>query len=222
MTPQDIIQDVRDIIQDTDETNYRYANNVLLRFVNQTIKRMVSIRPDLFIRHADISTTPNQVEQIVPASLGSYRLVDIFRVAGADGKAIEEVDRPMFNRMDANWTADPPGVPTKFMRHPKNPNRYFLYPRPEPGIEVVAEYVTVPPNRQLGDTIITFAGSDMSTAYWSALVDGTVFLAESVDDEFVNNQRAKMFYDSFIAGLSIGVQSRALVDLDDATIPTQG
>jgi len=44
MTPNQIIAEVRNLIQDTRVT-YRYSDAVLLGFVNQTIKRMVLASP---------------------------------------------------------------------------------------------------------------------------------------------------------------------------------
>lgn len=215
MTPGAIITDVRDIIQDTDATNYRYDDSVLLRFVNQTIKRMVLLRPDLFIHFDEnIPTTPLQVEQQLFSDKNSFRLADIFRIK--NGSAVEEVDRLMFNRMDPDWVLDTAGQPRKFMRHPKNPNRFFLYPRPVVGVVLVGEYVKNPPTYIQTNALIDI----LPSSYFGTIVDGTVFIAESVDDEFVNNQRAKLFYDSFVAGLSVSVQSRSLVDLENATLST--
>jgi len=46
-------------------------------------------------------------------------------------------------------------------------------------------------------------------------VDGTVYLAESVDNEHVNSGRAKLFYDSFTQTLGVGLQSRQITDTEE-------
>ena len=208
MTPQDVITDVRRLIQDED-TPYRYSDTMLLGFVNQTIRRMIMLRPDLFTTVTTISTTPNVSEQALPST--AVRLVEIFRVQG--GTSIEEVDRDAFDRAYPQWTTDPAGIPTKYIRHPRNPRAYFLYPRPTSGIVLVGEYVVTPPAYIISDTI-----SALPDAYFPSLVDGTVFLAESVDNEHVNSGRAKLFYDSFTQSLGVDLQSRNLTDLENGGV----
>jgi hypothetical protein len=96
------------------------------------------------------------------------------------------------------------------MRHVRNPYRYFLYPAPTSGIELIAEYAKTPPNYGLNDTV-----ADLRDAYFPAVVEGTVFLAESVDDEHVNSGRAKLFQESFTQMLGVSLQSRVLTDTEE-------
>jgi hypothetical protein len=208
MTPQDVITEARVLLQDN-RVPFRYSDTVLTGFVNQTIRRMVMLRPDLFVAVVDISTTPNVAEQLLPPV--AVRLVEIFRVKG--GTSIEEVDRDVFDRSYPQWTTDPAGTPTKYIRHPRNPRAYFLYPRPAAGIVLVGEYVTTPPNYLIGQNI-----DALPDAYLPALIDGTVYLAESVDNEHVNSGRAKLFLDSFGQSLGISLQSRAYTDTESSGI----
>jgi hypothetical protein len=74
---------------------------------------------------------------------------------------------------------------------------------------LVAEYVQTPAAYTINQTINT-----LSDAYLPAIVDGVVFLAESVDDEHVNSGRAKMFQDSFNQVLAAGLQVRTITDTE--------
>lgn len=204
MTPSEVIGEVRRLVQDTKTPN-RYSDTVLLGFVNQTIRRMVMLRPDLFITQTDIPTTPNTVEQSLPAT--AVRLVEIFHVK--NGTSIEEVDRDQFDRAYPQWTTDSAGTPTKYMRHPRNPRAYFLYPRPSSGVVLVGEYVDTPQNYALSAPIAV-----LPDAYFPVLVDGTVYLAESIDNEHVNSGRAKLFQDSFVQALGVSLQSQAITDTE--------
>lgn len=205
MTPADVIVDVRQLIQDT-KVPYRYSDTVLLGFVNQTLKRMCVLRPDLFVTITSISTTPNTFVQTLPA--GAVRLVEIFAVQ--NGAAVDEVDRDEANRAYPTWTNATPGIPTKYMRHPRNPIQYFLSPAPTAGVVLIGEYVQSPASYGISATI-----ANLPDAYFSVLVDGTVFLAESIDNEHVNSGRAKLFMDSFIQTLGVSLQSRTVTDLED-------
>jgi len=210
MTPSEVIAEVRVLIQDTRVT-FRYSDTVLLGFVNQTIRRMVMLRPDLFTTVTDISTVADLTEQTLPAT--AVRLVDIFRVK--NGTSIEEVDRDQFDRAYPQWTTDAAGTPTKYMRHPRNPRAYFLYPRPTAGTVLVGEFVVTPTAYAISDPIAV-----LPDAYFGVLIDGTVYLAESIDNEHVNSGRAKLFFDSFVQALGVDLQSRAVIDSEGGVMRT--
>ena len=206
MTPADVITEVRRLVQDQ-LPPLRYSDAVLLGYVNQTLKRMAVIRPDLFSDIVDIPTVAGSAVQTLPAD--AIRLLDIFQVK--DGPAINEVDRETMNRNYPGWMTEEPGVPINFMRHVKNPDRFFLYPRPKAGVVLVGEYAASPPNYALSDAI-----SMISDTYFPVVVDGAVFLAESIDDEHVQSGRAKLFYDSFVQQLGTSLQSRKVTDAKSA------
>lgn len=207
MTPAGIIDDVRNLAQDT-LAPYRYSDTELLGYVNQTLKRMAALRPDLFTYFGDVSLTANTVVQDLPTD--AQRLIDLFWVK--DGNAITEVEREVLERSYPTWVTDPSDVPINYMRHPRTPTRFFVYPRPLSGTVVVAEYAVAPATYTINDTI------DLSEAYYSVIVDGVMFLVSSVDDEHVNSQRAKLFMDSFLSSLATNTQVRELVDNEDGLV----
>ena len=204
MKPSDIITEARALVQDS-RTPYRYSDTLMLGWVNQTLKRMVMLRPDLFSLIGDIPTTADTVLQSCPAD--SMRLVEVFQVK--NGNAITETNRESLDRIHPSWAGDASGNPVNFMRHVRNPNRFFVYPRPAAGVVLVAEYVQTPAAYTINQTI-----NMLSDAYLPAVVDGVVFLAESVDDENVNSGRAKMFQDSFNQVLAAGLQVRTITDTE--------
>lgn len=205
MTPNEVITEVRRLIQDT-KVPYRYSDAVMLGFVNQTFKKMVVLRPDLFAVIGDFATTAGSVLQDCPAD--STRLIEVFQVKG--GNAITEVTRRVLDQTSPSWVSDPPGAPVNFMRHVRNPNRFFVYPAPVAGTVLVGEYAQTPPDYTL-DQEVTFP----TDAYFPVVVDGTVFLAESIDNEHVNSNRAKLFQDAFVQALGVGLQSRTVTDTEE-------
>jgi hypothetical protein len=206
MTPNEVITEVRRIIQDTRDP-YRYSDAVLLGFVNQTLKRMVMLRPDLFAVIADFTTAAGTVLQNCPTD--STRLIEIFQVKG--GSAVTEVNRSTLDRTVPEWLNETPGQPVNFMRHVRNPNRFFVYPAPAIGVVLVGEYAQTPPDYTINQEV-TFP----TDTYFPAVIDGTVFLAESIDNEHVNSGRAKLFQDSFVQALGVSLQSRTITDTPSA------
>lgn len=204
MTPNEVITEVRRLIQDA-KIPYRYSDMVLLGFVNHTIRRMVILRPDLFSTIEDIPTIENLVLQTLPA--GAVRLVEIFRVK--NGSAITEVSRDTLDQSTPNWTTAIAGSPVNYVRHVRNPTRYYVYPPPARNVQLVGEYIKTPPTYTIDAPIIV-----LPDAYFPVLVDGTVFLAESTDNEHVTSGRAKLFLDSFVQSLGVSLQSRTITDTE--------
>jgi len=205
MTPQDVITEVRRLIQD-ESAPLRYSDAVLLGFVNETLKRMAVLRPDLFSYIGEIGTLADNPIQSCPAD--SVRLIEIFRVK--NGNAITEVSRDTLDQSTPGWVAETPGTPVNYVRHVRNPNKFFLYPPPVGGTILVAEYVQAPRTYGLSEAIDLLPDS-----YLPTVVDGTVYLAESIDNEHVNSGRAKLFFDSFTQTLGVGLQSRQITDTEE-------
>lgn len=210
MTPAEVITEVRNIVQDTRAT-YRYSDTLLLGFINTTLKRMAILRPDLFTVIGDIPITANTVVQDCPA--GAVRLVEIFQVKNGD--VITEVSREVLDQTYPEWRTESPGTPVNYMRHVRNPTQFFVVPRPVNSVVLIGEYVASPSTYELNETI------DLPDAYFPVLVDGTVFMAESVDNEHVNSGRAKLFQDSFTQLLGVGLQSRSVTDTEQGGLDPQ-
>jgi hypothetical protein len=205
MTPLDVINAARVAIQDTRVGFYRYSDTDMLTFVNQTLTRMAVLRPDLFSVIEEWALVPETVLQSCPAD--SQRLVEIFNVVGEN--AVQEVSRDVFDQNYPSWIKDGPGTPVNFMRHIRNPNKFFVYPRPSTCCKVLGEYVQIPPAYALEEEIQVLPAS-----YFAALVDGTVYVAESIDNEHVNSGRAKLAQEMFLQQLQVGLQTRLVTDTE--------
>lgn len=212
MTPADIIREARVLVNDTVSPE-RYSDSIMLAFVNQTLKRMSAFRPDLFLHLGEVDTVAGTVVQSMPSN--SIRLVDIFGVKGGD--AITEVERATYDRVYPGWRSQAAGTPKSFMRHARNPNMYFLSPRPQANIKLLAEYAMVPPTFAATATI-----TGLSNVYMPVLVDGVVYLAESIDDEHVNSGRAKLFLDAFVQGLGATLEARNITDSESINPAPRG
>lgn len=211
MTPSDIITECRRLLNDT-VIPYRYSDTMLLGYVNQILKRSAVLRPDLFGEVGDIAVTANTPLQELPA--GAHRLIDLFQVKGGD--TITEVDRETLSRHTPGWMTEI-GTPVNFVRHVRNPVRFFLYPAPDSSIVLVGEYAKSPDDLTIDEEIL-----QPPPSFFGALVDGVMFLASSVDDEHVNQGRTKIFLDSFTQQLGVSLQNRALTDTKQSGLKPSG
>jgi hypothetical protein len=212
MTPADVIGEARRLLQDQ-LAPYRYSDDDLVGFVNQTLRRMAILRPDLFGVIAEIPVSAESVIQSLPSD--ALRLIDVFQVK--DGVAVTEVDRETLTRSNPYWMAEPAGEPLNFMRHVKNPDRFFLYPRPATDTILVVEYAQSPPAYDFADTI-----ESPAEAFLPVIVDGVVFLAESIDNEYATSGRAKLFLEAFSQSLTMSLQSRVVTDTKAAGLQRRG
>jgi hypothetical protein len=209
MTPNDIIVDATRLIQDNQvlRTPDAYSAATMLGYVNQILKNVATVRPDLFITMADIPTVQDVVEQSMPVD--SMRLVNIFSVK--DTRAVTEVSREAMDRSYPAWRLDPPGVPVNYMRHVSNPNRYFLYPRPAAGVVLFGEYVKSPRAYGLNEVIET-----VPDGFQATIVLGVVMLVAGTENDSASSVRFTQYKDVYNKSLEDNMQSRVLTDTKTA------
>lgn len=207
MTLGEIIAEARILLQDTRSSLYRYSDADLLKFGNQTLKRMAVLRPDLFAYVGEISCTAGAVIQSAPSD--SLRLMEIFSVK--DGEAVRETNREVLDQTYPAWMNDTAGAAVNWMRHPRNNNKFFVYPKAPVGQVLIGEYAQTPPNYAAGDTIAL-----LPDAYYSVIIDGLVYVAESIDNEHVSTGRAQLFQKAFADGLAVNMEQRKVVDYEAA------
>ena len=206
-----IITTVRRIIQDETAT-YRYSDAFLLDLCNQGLKRIQLLRPDLFSYVSTVACTAGEVIQAAPSD--SLRIIEVYSIVGGTG--LVEADREVLDQTIPTWPNDTAGAAINWMRHVRNPNKFFIYPQAPVAQSLDIEYSQVPTTYD-GTTTVTL----LPDAYIPALVDVVVFLAESIDNEHVTNGRAKMYKDLFMAELGATTASLPVTDTDNAGQPIQ-
>jgi hypothetical protein len=208
-----VIVEVRQMLQDTNANValQRYSDAQLLGFANQALKRIAVLRPDLFAKVAEFTTTAGEVLQTAPSD--SIRIMEVFRVK--DGAAVRETNRLTLDQTYPDWANDDPGTCVNWMRHVRNNNRFFIYPKAPSSQVLIIEYSQAPKNYVAGETVAL-----LPDAYFPVVVDGTIFLAESIDNEHVNSNRAQLFQQSFMQALSTNFQARSVTDTEEAGLPT--
>lgn len=233
MIVQEVIERAKQSLQDSVflRAPDHYVEATLINYLNMTIRRMLMARPDLFTKIADgevgsparfIPTTGSIIQQLQPSggTINSYRLVDIFEVYenGTLRGIIEEVEYEQFGRADKSWAAQDPGVPVKFMRHPRSANMFFLYPRPKSDITLSLEYVEV----QKTYTLLNEQIDNLNNNYLPALVDGVVYHVLTIENSESSSEiginRANMYLKSFLDALGVSLSARAYTDNPDGSV----
>lgn len=205
MILSDVVTEVRRLAQDTntDTSLQRFSDAVLLSWANQTLKRMAILRPDLFSTIGEIPCTAGEVLQSAPSD--SIRLMEILRVK--NGRAVRETNRETLDQTYPSWPNDTAAACLNWMRHPRDQNKFFIYPKAPADQILIGEYAQSPEDYAAGDTVLL-----LPDAYFTTVVDGTMFLCQSVDDEHVLSQRATLFQQSFTNALQANLESRIVTD----------
>jgi len=209
-TPQDVITEVRASIQDN-KVQYRYDDPTILRAVNHCLKRIALSRPDLF---ALITTFTTAAGTIQTAPADSIRVIDV--LYEANGNSVNEVNQETMDLAMSAWQAGTTGPATDWMRHPRNPNQFIVYPPQAGGETMTIEYSQAPRLYALAETI-----DIISDAYFPVVVDCVVWWLESFDNESVANQRAQMFQQSWTQLLGITQQNKPVTDSPSGGQPPQ-
>lgn len=205
----DVILDARELVQDT-ATPYRYDDAFMTRKFNQVLRRAVIMRPDLFTEITTITCIAGSM-QSCPAN--SVRLMDV--LSNANGAAVKQVNQEVLDMMLPSWEALTPGPAQDWMRYPRDPNRFYVYPASSAGLSLQIIYAKCPAMLTSTDVV------PMQDVYFPALIDGLCWMLEAIDAEHVESGRAKMFQDSFKEALSVGLQARRITDTDSAAGPAE-
>jgi hypothetical protein len=199
---QDVIKKTRILLQDSREP-LRYSDEDLLGFSNDVLKRMALVRPDLFVTRVDFPCVAGQVVQDLPTDC--IRLVNVIRIKG--GTAVSEANYTQLVSTTPTWTTNPSGPAKNFLRNFRNPRSFYIYPQAPEDQVLIIEYSQSPRAYTESEEV-----GLLNDVYEATVVDGVVFLAESIDDENVRNGRAQMFKDNFTRALIESSETRPLTD----------
>lgn len=213
MILSDITTEVRKEVNDT-ATPYRYSDADLIGYLNQILKVVLQLRPDLFSVFTTF-TCGTGVLQTLPAD--GYRISEVLAVHG--GSAITEVDREALDLGYPSWRVATPSGAVNWMRHPRNNTNFFIYPPSpaSPSQVLDIEYIRIPSTYT--SAVMSTPILELSDAYLQTLVAGMVWLVEAVDDEHVESGRAQMFQQQFQQGLGLGHQAKNISDKESGAIP---
>ena len=211
----DVLTEARRLLQDTNASAslQRYSDAHLLGTANQVLQRMALLRPDLFSYIGEIECEAEEVLQTAPDD--SLRLMEIFRVQGGPG--VRETNKAILDQTYPTWADDAAGDCLNWMRHPKNANRFFIYPKAPVGQILIGEYAKAPATYD-ADTTVT----ELPDTYFPVVVDGLVGLIESTDNENVTSGRATMFMQSFMQMLSATLSNQSITDEPASTPGKKG
>ncbi len=189
MTPQDIIDQARHIMLDTDASP-RQSDDELLSYVQEGLREACVLRPDLFSTVATLNCVAGQCEQTLTFA-NAVQLLDVLCIH--NGRALTPFDRTAMDQFRPGWRSDTAGEAQNWAPLQGDPLQFYVYPKAPSSQVLDVRYVRNPAEYALTDSI-----ADLPVVYQPALAWAVVYLAESKDDEHVLSQRALMARQRFI------------------------
>ena len=191
MTPQSIITEARDTLNDTNAVLYRASDAELVRYVNAGLAEMSRLNPALFHTLGDLDCIANQCDQKITFA-DAQALVDILCIH--DGDAVGEADMTAMDSFMPSWRTVAAAPAVQWMRKANDPLRFFVYPKAPVDQVLDVMYVRNPATVTLNDPI-----TDVPPTFSPALALYLIYRTEFKDDEHANSGRSAQAYQAFVA-----------------------
>lgn len=206
-TPNEILTRAGDILQD--QTNVRWAQAELLRYLNDGRRELAIHRPDIF-SSTFVLTLIAGSQQSIPTD--GNRFLDAVRnvsAANAVGRAVRVVEREILDAQLPDWHIETASTSLKhFMFDERSPKTFYVYPPAVAGHKLEIVYSKSPVDITSGDLSSTSILSN-EDIYSGVLLDYILYRAFSKDSEYAGNmQRAGVHYQMFANSLGIGNRRR--------------
>lgn len=174
------------------EAPYRYSDPDLIEYGNGALRALPGIKPQWLYTEGEVACVQGNALQSVSYD-DAHSLVAVLRIKG--GAAVLPCDKATLDAFSPSWESGTPGAAKNWMPNGDDPVRFYVYP-PAPANQVLnVLYVRIPgPFTADQDT-------DLPETITEAVADYIVGMAESRDDEHVNDARATQFINQFAARL---------------------
>lgn len=211
ITVAGIITRVNDILQD--QTNIRWPQDELLRYLNDGRREIAIVRPDLYATTAVVTLVAG-TKQTLPSD--GVRFLDATRNIESDGatpgRAVRVAEREVLDAQRPDWHTEAAGATRHFMFDERSPRVFYVYPPAASGQKLELVYGKTPTD--ITSTSATLTEEDI---YTGALMDYVCYRAFSKDAEYAaNNQRAMMHYQQFLTALGSGAKVNMVVSPNTA------
>lgn len=199
LTAADVITRAGDLIQD--QTQVRWPESELLRWLNDGRREIAIARPDIYATTSVVSLAGG-TKQAIPSD--GTRFLDAYRVMNADGitamGAVRPVQREILDAQKPGWHAEQGAAVKHFMFDERTPRVFFVYPPAVAASKLEIAYSKAPV--EITNTATTLTDEDL---YTGALVDYVCYRAFSKDAEYAGNiQRAAAHYMQFKSAITEG------------------
>ena len=202
-----IVRRATDIIMDS--TSVRWPVSELVRYLNDSQRELVLLRPDAINRTATVTLAAGTRQSLDNMGLNPApaKLIEIPRNMAGAKKAVRLVPRQILDAQTPGWHGIPGTVDIlHYMYDPRDPKTFYVYPPALATAQLEVMYSGTPTDilepaagAIYSDVVGTLTVPDI---YAYAILDYVLYRAYSKDSEFAGNEgRAQAHYAAFNASL---------------------
>lgn len=213
-TVQDVIDQVRYTIHDTNASTYRWSNAELIDYINAASRQIVTLVPEANLVDTIVTISNNIAKQALPT--GGIKFVKVLNnVSEADGTTVEgpvrQVEKDSLDSYDPDWEHDTTlktlASSTDFFDHfchdPRDKKAYYLYPPASADAYCKIQYSAVP-------TLMTAVGNTIPLAdeYLEGYNTYVIYraLTKESRDTLPSTFRQEL-YNNFLAALGMKIKA---------------
>lgn len=204
-----IINNVKLVLQEVTAAGTRWANEELIRWLNESYQAVVQIKPDSASVNESIELEPG-TKQSIPAS--GLRLLDVVRntASGSDKLGIMVTTRRALDSTRRGWHADDPSLNIEqFVFDEQDPRHFYTYPPAASGAEVEIIYAAVPQPHDVNEGLegLKDQAIRLPDSFAPVITDYILYRAYSKDAAHAANlNRAQMHMQAYMAALGQKVE----------------
>lgn len=195
------------IIQD--ETNARWPQAELLKWLNDGQREIVLLKPDSYAQNESVALVAG-TKQSIPAT--GIALIDVVRNMGTGGstpgRAIRLIQRKILDEQLPDWHTETAAAIIKhFTFDDRDPKRYYVYPPSDGTTKIEVVYSSAPADVTVSDPIT------LDDIYSNALLDYVLYRAYQKDADYAaNDARVAAAYQAFQNSLGLRDQREKVDD----------
>lgn len=207
-----IINVVRDLLNDTDNTAYRWSDAELLRYISAGQRQIVSFRPDANTVETTHTVADTNPRRVIPTD--GFKFVKVVCNIAQNGdrsSRVQNIQQDVMDSIEPNWRGNTPAAPdadnyySAYVYDPRDRKAFWLYPRPAVGRNVYILYAATPVDVTGTATTLT-----LSSDFDNALIEYVMYRALMKDGRYTRpSDHVQTHWNAFVQALGLNAQAYA-------------
>lgn len=193
MIVSDVLSRARPILNDTDNTAYRWSDTDLKRYIDDAVRLILTKRPDANTSTSDLVLVPGALQSLDDLH---EKLIDV--VSNSSGRAVTLIEQSVLDAFIPNWRNSTPNDATKhFMYDPRTSREFLVYP------PVKTNGLTIKGKVSLKHSVLAESNSaiGLRDSYLEHVVCFVLYKAYARDMEFAGNTELAASYLALFNGM---------------------
>lgn len=207
-----IISVVRDLLQDTDATAYRWTDAELLRYLSAGQRQVCFFRPDANTIEVIHTVSDSNPRRTIPADGFKFiKVVCNIDTGGNRSSRVQNIQQDVLDSIEPNWRGNAATAPdsnnyySAYVFDPRDRLAFWLYPKPASGRNVYILYAQTP-----GEIATTATNLTLTSDFDNALIEFVMYRALQKEGRYARpSDHANAHYENFLRALGLNATAYA-------------